>query len=367
MRHQTLAAAMGLLALAVTVPVSQSQAASADPTGIWRKVDQGERPGKIEISRCGTGNKMLCAKIVWLQDPLDSRGKPLHDVRNENPSMRGRPILGLPVFTGLTPTGPATWTGKIYNPEDGNTYSATLTMVSRSQINLKGCKAWLLCGQRTWVRTTLPKPEPEPQIEASAEPEAATVQPASAEAAAKPAPPTPEQKPVIEAEMLTPVPVPAEQERPGYRFLSASATAPAGLSGESVPSMFVLNKPMTSETAPAPADAAASMQQVTAPEAKQQSAAAEPAAAPLPGAEPKPKPAPAMQASVAPVPQTAPPSADETTSAPVPPDGEGTAEGAPTDNAGTAMVEEPPLTRRQKRLMRRQMRQDDGTFPWLSR
>ncbi len=82
------------------------QAASADPTGIWRKAEQGERPGKIELFRCGSGKRYLCAKIVWLQDPNDSKGRPLHDVRNENPSMRDRPILGLPIINGLAPSAP---------------------------------------------------------------------------------------------------------------------------------------------------------------------------------------------------------------------------------------------------------------------
>ncbi len=71
--------------------------------------------------------------------------------------MRGRPIVGLTIFTGLVPSAPSTWTGKIYNPEDGNTYSATLTVVSRKQILLRGCKAWLLCGEKQWLRTRRPR------------------------------------------------------------------------------------------------------------------------------------------------------------------------------------------------------------------
>jgi uncharacterized protein (DUF2147 family) len=176
MRHHAFVAAVGFVIAATLVP-GQAQAASADPTGFWRKAEQGERPGKFEIFRCGRGNKLLCAKIIWLQNPLDSRGRPLHDVRNENPSMRDRPIMGLPIINGMQQVAGNQWKGSIYNPEDGNTYSATLTVLSRNQINVKGCKAWLLCGERTWLRTSPPpkaEPEPEPEIEASAEPEADT-------------------------------------------------------------------------------------------------------------------------------------------------------------------------------------------------
>ena len=84
------------------------------------------------------GKTQLCAKIVWLKDPNDSKGKPLHDIRNEDPSMRDRPIVGLPIFAGLMPSAPATWTGKIYNPEDGHTYAATLTVMSRTADQAQG-------------------------------------------------------------------------------------------------------------------------------------------------------------------------------------------------------------------------------------
>ena len=127
MRHQAFAAAIGIATAALLAPSSQSLAASADPTGYWMKPDA-ERESKIQVFKCGAGKKLLCAKIAWLKDPKDSKGKPLHDIRNEDPSMRGRSIVGLTIFNGMTPSAPSTWTGKIYNPEDGHTYSATLTV-----------------------------------------------------------------------------------------------------------------------------------------------------------------------------------------------------------------------------------------------
>ena len=135
-----------------------SQAAALDPTGYWYKPDA-ERESKIQVFKCGSGKTQLCAKIAWLKDPKDSKGSPLHDIRNENPSMRDRPIVGLLIFSGLAPSAPGTWTGKIYNPEDGHTYSATLTVMSRSEIKLRGCKAWLLCGEKQWLRTSAPPAE----------------------------------------------------------------------------------------------------------------------------------------------------------------------------------------------------------------
>jgi len=360
MKHHAFATAMGLLIAAALVPASQAEAASASPTGIWRKADPGERPGKFEITWCGRSNKLLCAKIVWLQEPNDSKGRPLHDVRNENPGMRDRPILGLPIFSGLQPVGPNVWKGNIYNPEDGGTYSVTVTQVSRNQIHVKGCKAWLLCGERTWLRSSLPKEETEPeaapetQIEAATEPEAPVEQASVApeEQAQEPA----EQSAMSEAEILTPAT--EEGTRPGYRFLNAStgAETPAGLSGENVPSMFLMTKPIADDEAEEPAEAPASAT-MSAPAPAPEPAAEEPAPAPqsataTAAATPRPKPAPS-----APAVQAAAPPADPQADA---------VETAETETAETAVLEEPSLTRRQRRLLRRQQQQPpQGLLPWL--
>jgi uncharacterized protein (DUF2147 family) len=358
MRHHVTTTAIGLLAAAVLFPMTSTEAAAADPTGIWRKADQGERPGKIQVFRCGSGKRYVCAKIVWLQDPLDSSGKPLRDVRNENPSQRGRAILGLPIINGMAPTGANQWKGSIYNPEDGNTYSATLTMVSNNQITLRGCKGWILCGERTWLRTSLPKEEPkaEEQIEASAEPEA----PAETETAeAKPEPQS-EPDAFANTEILTPVANTPTAGQPGYRFLNGSTAAEdhAGFTGENVPSMFVMTKPIATD---------ADGNEVAAAESAQEP---QPAAAPQPAAQPAKR---TIQANAAPAPQ--PQSAPRTTTAPTA-QPEGTAEGEPIDTAETetetaeaAVVDSQNLSRRERRMLRRQQRgmeeQSQGLLPWL--
>jgi uncharacterized protein (DUF2147 family) len=348
MKHHAFTAAIGILVAAALVPATSAQAASLDPTGIWRKSEQGERPGKFEIFRCGAGKRYLCAKIVWLKDPY-YRGKPLHDIRNENPRMRDRPILGLPIMKGLAPSGANQWKGNIYNPEDGNTYSVTLTVVSRNQINIRGCKGWILCGNRTWLRTSLPKPEPEeePQIEASAEPDAAVQQ-----AAAEREETAPKAKDDVfaEAQMLTPAV--EDGVHPGYRFLNASATSKpaAGLSGENVPSMFVMTTPLHSEA--------------TGGEAPTQTAAANPV---VPAPKPKPK---VVEASAAPAPRPqAAPVAPAANAAAVPAEEDSqSVDTAEAETAETASIDESQLTRRERRLLRRQrkhmMQQSQGLLPW---
>jgi uncharacterized protein (DUF2147 family) len=151
MKHRYAAATLGL-ALG-WLGCSATAASAASPTGYWLKEDGA---AKLQIESCGGGS--LCSHIVWLRNPNDSRGNPLHDARNENVALRSRPIIGLHIFDNLSPSGANEWKGQIYNPEDGGTYKATLTMVSSNQLVLKGCLAMFLCGQKTWTRTTFTPP-----------------------------------------------------------------------------------------------------------------------------------------------------------------------------------------------------------------
>ena len=379
MKHHAFAA-MGLLTAALLVPGAPSHAASADPTGFWVKPGS-VRNAKIEVRKCGRG---LCAKIVWLEDPKDSKGRPLRDVRNENPSLRGRSIVGLPLFSGLAPSAPGVWTGKIYNPEDGGTYSVTLTVVSRQQLKLKGCKGWVLCGERVWLRTSPPPAEPKPDetIEASVKPdtekaEAAAVTEAKAETpAAEPAKPmglAQETEMVAGAASQAAAPQaavsqaaaepmsPEQHARSGYRLLNASVTPEtARYSGEDVLSIFDMTNPVAAAAAPAaPATQAAIETESSVPPPSPKPKPSLQASAAKPPLKPASQPKPVKQA--APAPQETAPDADA--------DIAGTAETESETQKQQAAVDEsvsqPPLTRRQKRLLRRQRMGQRPLFPWL--
>lgn len=199
MKHRVFAPALGVLVATLAAGGVASQASAADPSGIWAKDDG---MAKMEIRKCGRG---ICSKIVWLRDPKDSRGRPLRDARNENPSMRDRPIMGLPLFSNMVATASNSWVGNVYNPEEGRIYTKVqVTLVSRRQIVLKGCKAWLLCGEKVWTRSKLPPTPAEPEkpieVKAPAAPEAPIEVKAerAPEKAAPPPTPKPE-VPIVEA------------------------------------------------------------------------------------------------------------------------------------------------------------------------
>jgi uncharacterized protein (DUF2147 family) len=103
--------------------VAPVEAQSPTPTGVWK--DSSGRV-QVEIAPCG---ELLCGKIVWFKWPDNAQGLPLLDVKNEDPALRTRPLLGLTILDGLHRTGANSWAdGKIYNPEDGKDYQADMSI-----------------------------------------------------------------------------------------------------------------------------------------------------------------------------------------------------------------------------------------------
>lgn len=126
-----------------------SAALAANPEGNWLSADGGT---KVRISTCG-GNK-LCATLVWLDHPTDpTTGRPKTDRLNPDPAKRSRPLIGLQVVNALAPSGPNTWSGRIYNADDGRTYKAQLKVESDGVAKVQGCVLAVLCKTHTWTRT----------------------------------------------------------------------------------------------------------------------------------------------------------------------------------------------------------------------
>jgi uncharacterized protein (DUF2147 family) len=112
-----------------------------DAFGVWEHPDNGSH---VRISKCGGG---LCATIVKVRDPSRT------DDKNPDPAKRDRPIKGITIMSGAKKSGNASWSGKLYNTQDGETYSGTLTVLSKNQLKLEGCVlGGLICQGPTWTR-----------------------------------------------------------------------------------------------------------------------------------------------------------------------------------------------------------------------
>lgn len=139
-RTITCAMTAGLLLLAAD-PVR----ADSGPVGRWMT------PGAaavVEITSC-TGGPGLCGTVRWLWDSVDDRGRPRLDTQNADTSLRTRPLVGLSILSGFARTANGGWEGRIYNPEDGQTYRATLRRVGADTLTIEGCVLFI-CQKQVW-------------------------------------------------------------------------------------------------------------------------------------------------------------------------------------------------------------------------
>lgn len=137
---------VAILAALLVTPLAKAQA-TIEPTGIWL-TQAGD--AKIRVSKCGEG---ICGIVVWLKQPINpATGKPQVDDKNPNPALAKRPMIGLPLFSGMRRTGPNKWSGQIYNADDGSSYASTISASGPEILTVEGCVG-VLCGGENWTRS----------------------------------------------------------------------------------------------------------------------------------------------------------------------------------------------------------------------
>ena len=86
-----------------------------------------KKEGRVRIEACGDN---VCGYSV------DSR-------TNENKEK---------ILINMKPSG-SKWTGKIYDPKSGSTYSSTIAMKGNNNLRVQGCAfGGMFCGGQTWSR-----------------------------------------------------------------------------------------------------------------------------------------------------------------------------------------------------------------------
>ncbi len=136
------------LVLARFIAAISAAAQSLTPVGVW--LDASRRV-EIEISPC---DDQLCGKIVWFRWPNNAQGLPLIDLKNPDPALRTRPLLGLTILQGLQRTGENTWAGgKIYNPDDGTNYEVRMSIQDDGTLRVRAYVLFPLFGETDiWTR-----------------------------------------------------------------------------------------------------------------------------------------------------------------------------------------------------------------------
>lgn len=147
-------------ALGVAVASSALAQNGADVYGLWLTESTN---AQVEVYRCADPAKgPVCGKVVWLRNAVNADLTPaasieeVRDVKNPEPSLRDRRIMGLEFLSGFKPAEdePGTYeSGKIYNGEDGETYSARIKLEAPDRLVLRGYVLMPMLGKsQTWTR-----------------------------------------------------------------------------------------------------------------------------------------------------------------------------------------------------------------------
>jgi uncharacterized protein (DUF2147 family) len=133
--------------IATLLGAAPARAQGGEPVGVWL-TQAGD--ARVRVSKCAGG---ICGVIVWLREPIDpATGRPAVDNKNPNPSLAARPMIGLPLFSGMRPSGPNKWSGQIYNADDGGIYASSVSISGPDSLHVEGCVG-ALCGGESWTRT----------------------------------------------------------------------------------------------------------------------------------------------------------------------------------------------------------------------
>ncbi len=148
-----------MLLAALLVALAPATSAQTSPVmGTWLSASG---VAQVRIEPCpDPANGPLCGFIVGLINPKGPNGvavapEAATDYRNENPALRSRKVLGMPLIWGFKKTADANAFegGQIYNGENGKTYSANITLQPDGTLRLRGYVGSPMFGEtQVWTR-----------------------------------------------------------------------------------------------------------------------------------------------------------------------------------------------------------------------
>lgn len=136
-----------VMVILLTAMTSIAQKLSADQIlGVWLCEDY-----KIEVFK--TGNA-YSAKLLWAKDMFEADDKtPKKDVKNPDDKLKSRSIQGITHITGLIYKDNEYLDGKLYSPQDGNTYSFKGQLKSTNSLETRGYRGTPMFGKTyKWKR-----------------------------------------------------------------------------------------------------------------------------------------------------------------------------------------------------------------------
>lgn len=128
-----------LIALLLAIPASVH--AQASIAGTWFTEDSSS---KVTITQTGSS---YTGKVTWV------KADGAVDAKNNDQSLRTRPILGIDVLTGCTGDATSAKGCRIYSPKRGSSYDAELNLDKDGSLKVK-VKAGIGGKTQTWTRTS---------------------------------------------------------------------------------------------------------------------------------------------------------------------------------------------------------------------
>ena len=131
-------AKLGLIALAMTVPVTEVAQAALE--GQWRNP---KGSVTVKVAPCGRS---------WCGTVVDASAKAKASARKG-----GTPnLIGTRILTGLRPAGDDRFKGQVFDPKRNIRAPATIKVIGPNAIEVKGCAiaGFLLCKEQRWTRVS---------------------------------------------------------------------------------------------------------------------------------------------------------------------------------------------------------------------
>lgn len=116
------------IATGMLLGLAAAPALAQDVTGTWLRETGASR---VRFAKCG---EAMCGTISWLRDPS------------------GPAKLGQRIFYDMKSSGAGKWSGSAFNPEDGKTYSGTMSLAGDT-LTTSGCVfGGMICRSVKWSR-----------------------------------------------------------------------------------------------------------------------------------------------------------------------------------------------------------------------
>jgi uncharacterized protein (DUF2147 family) len=150
MKRGKLMLVLSLLAVGTSIGVgmaamSPRAPAATDPSAAMGRWLTESGNLEVDIAPCGAA---LCGTVVAVR----ANRSMSHPDREMKPA-DGRSPMGMQILTGFVATGDGSWTGRIYNRENGRTYDCQMTALPDATLRVRGYKLFPLIGRsQVWTR-----------------------------------------------------------------------------------------------------------------------------------------------------------------------------------------------------------------------